>query len=263
MRITTTARTPLLCARAALVSTLILTIANSSTAAQAAGAPPGAGAISGLVKDSLGNILGNVEVTAMKTGKTVRTDTAGKFVLAGLPHGLLDISFRRLAYQPVVLSIDVPEEDTTNVEVTLGVVAQKLTGVVVQEHAEHLRALRDFESRRKQGIGHFITRAQIEKRDPGLLSDMVRSIPGVLVSPTPSGRAVMHFARTGRMNCPVQFYVDGVQVDGFNIDDMPPGDVEGMELYAGPGGLPPEYNRVYSTSNCGTVLIWTRIPGND
>lgn len=244
---------------AALVIVLILAFAESPALAQARRT----GAISGVVKDSIGNILGNVEVTALKTGQSVRTDSAGKFLLADLPHGLLDITFRRLAYQPVILSIDVPNEDTTDVQVTLGVVAQKLTGVVVQAHAEHLRQLRDFEARRKRGIGHFITREQIEERDPELLSDMVRLIPGVVLVPTGAGRPVMRFSRAAKTNCPVQFYVDGVQVDGFNIDDMPPGDVEGMELYAGPGGLPPQFNRLYSTSNCGTVLIWTRIPGND
>jgi hypothetical protein len=43
---------------------------------------------------------------------------------------------------------------------------------------------------------------------------------------------------------------------------MPPVDVEGVELYAGPAGLPPEFNQLYGTTACGTVAIWTRLPGN-
>src|SRR4051812_20331651 len=121
------------------------------------------GAISGLVKDSAGTPIPDVEVTAIKTAKVVRTDTAGRFLISPVPSGSSDFSFRRLAYSPVVLSVLIPAEDTTDVEVTLGVSALQLTGVVVQEHAGQLRVLDAFETRRKQGIGHFVTRAQIEK----------------------------------------------------------------------------------------------------
>lgn len=227
------------------------------------GAQGRTGAITGVVKDSAGTPIPDVEVTAIRTVKSVRTDTAGRFVLSALPSGALDVAFRRLAYSPLVLSIHVPAEDTTDVEVTLGVTALQLTGVVVQEHAAQLRVLEDFESRRRQGIGHFVTRAQIEQRHPLLLSDMMRVIPGATVQIGDNGRTALRFARVGRPNCPPQFFVDGIQVNGFSIDDMPPGDVEGVELYAGPAGLPPEFNRMRGTTICGTVAIWTRIPGND
>jgi hypothetical protein len=51
-------------------------------------------------------------------------------------------------------------------------------------------------------------------------------------------------------------------VSGFNIDDMMPGDVEGIELYAGPSVVPPQFNNPRSSVNCGLVLIWTRVPGS-
>lgn len=221
------------------------------------------GSISGVVKDSAGMPIPSVEVTAIRSAKVVRTDTAGRFLISALTPGSSDFSFRRLAYSPVVLSVLIPADDTTDVEVTLGESAQQLTGVVVQEHAAQLRELKEFEARRKQGIGHFVTRAEIEKRHPLLLSDMMRIIPGATILVGENGRAALRFARVGRTNCPPQFFVDGMQVNGFGIDDMPPGDVEGVELYAGSAGLPPEFNRLRGTTICGTVAIWTRIPGND
>jgi hypothetical protein len=233
-------------------------VAASSVAAQVR-----TGAISGVVKDSAGMPIPSVEVTAIKSAKVVRTDTAGRFLISALAAGSADFSFRRLAYSPVVLSVLIPADDTTDVTVTLGESALQLTGVVVQEHAAQLRELTEFEARRKQGIGHFVTRAEIEKRHPLLLSDMMRRIPGATILTGENGRAALRFARVGRPNCPPQFFVDGMQVSGFAIDDMPPGDVEGVELYAGAAGLPPEFNRLHGTTICGTVAIWTRIPGND
>jgi len=94
-----------------------------------------------------------------------------------------------------------------------------------------------------------------------LLSDMMRIIPGTTILTGENGRTALRFARVGRSNCPPQFFVDGMQVTGYSIDDMPPGDVEGVELYAGAAGLPPEFNRMRGTTICGTVAIWTRIPG--
>jgi hypothetical protein len=218
------------------------------------------GSVSGVIKDSLGLPIANVEISDLAAHRVVRSDSLGHFLLGDVPAGNVDISFRRLAYSPVVLLITIPPDDTTDVQVMLGVVAQELKGVVVQAHPQQLRQLVAFEMRRKRGIGHFVTRTQIQDRHPLLLSDMLRTIPGANLINADNGRTSVRFARVGRNNCPPQFFVDGVEVTGFSIDDMPPGDVEGMELYAGAAGLPPEYNRLHGTSICGTVIIWTRIP---
>jgi hypothetical protein len=236
--------------------------ATMLVAATAIGQQKPLGTVTGVVMDSAGTPIPDVEVTAIRAAKVVRTDTAGQFILGGLASGPTDLSFRRLAYAPVVLSLQVPKDDTTDVEVTLGYVAQQLTGVIVQADAKRLRILEEFEARRKSGIGHFITRRQIVDRHPMRLSDLVRLVPGASISES-NGRAVLRFSRSATKACPPQFYIDGIQATGFSIDDMPPGDVEGVELYAGPAGLPPEFNRFYSTVSCGTVIIWTRIPGND
>jgi hypothetical protein len=63
------------------------------------------------------------------------------------------------------------------------------------------------------------------------------------------------------MGCPPQYYVDGIMLTGYNIDDMPVSDVEAIELYSGIAGLPAEYARARGNRDCGTVAIWTRIPG--
>ena len=231
-------------------------------AAPAAAQHKPAGAVAGVVKDSAGAPIANVEVTAVKLAHSVRTDSAGEFTVGGLLPGPTDFRFRRLAYEPVVLVVQVPADDTTDVEVTLGLVAQQLTGVVVQASAQRLRMLEAFEARRKHGIGHFITRAQINERDPIRLSDMVRLIPGATIFES-NGRTALRFSRVSNKACPPQFFIDGIQAMGFSIDDMPPGDVEGVELYAGAAGVPPQYNRFNGTSICGTILIWTRIPGKE
>jgi len=241
--------------RASVSAGLFSLILATSAAAQLR-----SGGISGVVKDSLGVPIPNVEITALKAAKTVRSDSLGQFVLGDIAPGATDVTVRRLSYSPAILQITIPPADTTEIEIVLAVVAQTLKVMVVQAHPDQLRQLVAFETRRKRGIGHFITRSQIENRHPLFLSDMLRTIPGAILINADDGRTSLRFSRVARNNCPPQFFVDGIEVTGFSIDDMPPGDVEGVELYAGAAGLPPEYNRLHGTSICGTVIIWTRIP---
>ena len=44
------------------------------------------------------------------------------------------------------------------------------------------------------------------------------------------------------------------------VDDFPATDVEAMELYFGPATTPVQFSQGAIVA-CGTVVIWTRIPG--
>jgi len=226
-------------------------------------AQPRVGAVSGIVKDSGGGVLANVEVMVMRSGRAVRTDSAGHFLLAAIPAGPADIGFRRVAYEPVIVSLKIPLDDTTDVEVRLGGITPLLPAVVVNDHVEQSKVLEQFEARRKVGAGYFVTRADIERRRPNSLSDYMRMVPGVRIVTLDNGRTALRFARNPKANCPPQYFVDGIPTSNFDIDEVLPGDVEGVELYPGSAGVPAQYNRFVGTSICGTILIWTRIPGKE
>ena len=226
-------------------------------------AQPRVGAVSGVVTDSGGNTLSNVEVMVMRSGRAVRTDSAGHFMLAAIPAGPNDIGFRRVAYEPVIVSLRIPADDTTDVEVHLGGITPLLPAVIVNDRVERSKVLEQFEARRKLGVGHFVTRGDIERRRPNALSDYMRMVPGVRIVMLDNGRTALRFARNPRGNCPPQYFVDGIPTSNFDIDEVLPGDVEGVELYAGAAGVPPQFNRFNGTSICGTILIWTRIPGKE
>jgi hypothetical protein len=69
----------------------------------------------------------------------------------------------------------------------------------------------------------------------------------------------LRFSR--RADCPPAYFLDGLFMSNFNIDDVSPRDVEGVELYAGFAGLPQEFAKQMGVQACGVVVIWTRIPG--
>ena len=221
------------------------------------------GAVTGIVKDSGGSALGSVEVMVMRTGRTVRTDSAGPFMLVSVPAGHTDVGFRRVAYEPAIVTLQIPTDDTTDVEVRLGGITPVLPAVIVNAHVERSKVMEQFEARRKTGAGYFVTRADIERRRPNALSEYMRMVPGVRIVILDNGRSALRFARNPKANCPPQYFVDGIPATNFDIDEVLPGDVEGVELYAGSAGVPPQFNRFFGTSICGTILIWTRTPGKE
>lgn len=224
---------------------------------------PRTGTLTGRVLDEAGVPVANVEVAIAKVERTTRTDSVGKFTLALMPPGQYDLVLRRVSYAPMVFVIAVSAGDTTEAEVKMNSAPQPMSTVLVEERPERRRELDGFESRRRLGVGHFITRGQIEQRDPHLLSDMVRLIPGATFLPAGMGRSVLRFSRAqGSRDCPPTYFVDGILVTGYNLDDMSVSDVEAVELYSGLSGLPAQFAKTRSTINCGTVAIWTRIPGN-
>ena len=252
-----------LLSRAALRQTtgrsLIFVLLLSSAAA----AQQSVGAISGTVRDSGGTPVMSVEVRGgAKTPVWTRTDSAGSYHLGGLPAGKTQLVFRRLGFEPVTKDVVVSERAQT-VDVTMEMLPAEMAALITEASTRVREMLRDFWQRREQGNGHFITRADIEDRQPMNLSDMMRSIPGMqLISHRVGTEATLRFARNaGGHDCPPQYYIDGVMARGFNIDDMPPSDVEGIEIYPGVSTVPPQFKSVTGTSACGVVVIWSRVPG--
>jgi hypothetical protein len=223
------------------------------------------GSIAGIVRDSGGRPVTGVEVRVASTGIVSRTDTTGAFRFADVPTGKRELNLRRLGFEPASVNADVTKDRTIAVTIVLEVMAVELPGVVVAEMVRQRNFLRDFYDRSEKGFGHFITREQIEKRNPANLSDMMRQIPGARLIPNRNGgTATLRFSRAimapGR-DCPPQYWVDGVKTWALNIDDIIPQDVEGIEVYSGPSALPAQFNTRDGTTICGVVLIWTRIPG--
>jgi hypothetical protein len=221
------------------------------------------GAISGTVKDSDGKPIPGVEVVLLQHHGAVFSDSLGSFRFVDIASGKRQLHFRRLGFSPKGIDADVSEGKTLALSVVLDESATAIEGMTVEETARRRQLLSDFYDRMSRGFGHFITREQIEQRNPMNLSDMMRMVPGAQLIPVRgTSQATLRFnrAQTGR-DCPPQYYVDGVKVWSLNIDDVIPEDVEGIEIYSGVSTIPPQFNTREGTTVCGVVVIWTRIPG--
>ena len=239
------------------VPVLLLSTAAWSASAQSVGS------ISGTVKDSAGTPIPGVEVVLLRTKGAVYSDSLGVFRLTNIPAGKRELHFRRLGFAPKSVDTEIAEGKSVDLAIVLEVSATVIDGMTVEELTHRRQMLSDFYERSASGFGHFVTREQIEKRNPMNLSDMMRMIPGARLTPVRNGgQATLRFSRAqGPRDCPPQYWVDGVKTWNLNIDDIVPQDVEGIEVYSGASTVPPQFNTKEGTTICGVILIWTRVPG--
>jgi hypothetical protein len=244
--------------------TLIAALAGTLAAAPAAAAQDLRATLAGVVRDSTGTPVPMVTVTVLIAGVGAYTDRSGHFRIPALPPGPTDLVFRRLGFSPESATVTLRPGRTDSVNVTISAFALELPGVEVKELARRRRLLADFYRRKDAGFGHFITREDIAAREPHVLSDMMRMMPGVEIVHMRDGSLALRMARTASVagrDCPPEWWVDGIRTPGLNVDDIPPEDIDGVEIYSGPATLPAEFNIRNGTPGCGTILVWTRIPG--
>jgi hypothetical protein len=154
--------------------------------------------------------------------------------------------------------------------------------VVAWSEVDRSPLLDNFRRRLRTGHGLYITRAQVERRNPMAVTDLLRDVPGVTVTGSGSGlRPKVRTARSAQYSalaggCDTQIFVDGFlmnpRVPGrsggawqpidFRIDEaVTPSSVEGIEIYRGLSEVPAEF--LTPDARCGVIAIWTKRGGRN
>jgi len=220
------------------------------------------GTLRGVVVDSAGAPIKDVDVGIVGHRRLMRTDDSGRFAFANLPVGAVELSVRRLSYEPRRVQLDVTTSLLASSLVVMTANPAFLDAVDVSAATMRRReGIEEFHRRRVRGVGSFIDREQIEARHGGLASDVLRNTPGIRFVRTASGRGV-RFPTTSiaRRDCPPMLWLDGQKAPGMEIDDVPLQDIEGVELYHGASTTPLQFSQAISSASCGTIVIWTRSP---
>lgn len=218
----------------------------------------GTARLTGVVRDNRGKTLAGAQLMVWGSGVTGSTGDDGTFSLTGLPAGTQALEARYVGYSPKRVTVDLVSGQTRSLAVTLDQRADVLGEVTVYgKPGTNRRDITGFLDRRQRGMGRFFTRADIERLRPFQFTDLMRTVPGIRVVPTSGFDYTILSTRGGGMSggCQPQLYVDGVRlIDGNDLNTMvQPGDIAGIEVYAGASESPPQY----TTGSCGSILIWT------
>jgi TonB family protein len=216
------------------------------------------GAISGLVRDSSGAGIAGAEVSVAGTGLRTHTNQQGEFRLTNIPAGAITLGVRRLGFVPAVASTVIAAHEAAVMSVIVAPLAQALATVIVRgdRRFEAYGRLAGFYQRRSRSSGgHFITREQIDQRNPARLTDLFRTVPGTRIHSSTFTNVV----RFRGMRCAPLVWLDGFPAAAaeFDLDALDPYIVEAVEVYPGVATVPPEFRWVRGGGSCGAIVVWT------
>jgi hypothetical protein len=253
----------------------IATLALLSLAVQAAGAQDNStrqrssrAAIDGVVTDTALVPLAGATISMM--GSTIRAVTGenGRFRISDLPSGEYIVLARRLGYEPLSARVQLTEADTERVSFSLERNTTTLDTVVVAAKGVPSR-LDEFETRYRNHLASSaFNRDDIVKVNPIDTWQMLSRVPSVkFVSKDSALIAVsnrgMKIDRMQAVPCVMSVMIDGVRMGGsdgsYDLTRLPPPeDIHGIEVFAGPASIPPQYGGAGNNKMCGLIAIWTR-----
>jgi hypothetical protein len=211
-----------------------------------------------------GKPIETVEIRLVGRGQDlVRvTDGEGEFLIPRVQPGTYEVVLSHLAYGTHSDMIEVGRGELVKYEAQLAMRPIELEPLAVSVVRRSVPPnLLGFYERMSMGRGHFITREDIERRQPGRATHIIGDIPTVRVRMVgASSRFYVEFTRY--RGCPPAVYLDRTLLNPGRderavIDDyVMPSEVEAVEAYDSPGSLPAEFGG--SRAGCGVIVIWTR-----
>jgi Carboxypeptidase regulatory-like domain/TonB-dependent Receptor Plug Domain len=214
----------------------------------------------GRVTDSAGVGLNGAEILLLRSDRPrAITGDSGDFRIAGLPPGTVVFNVRRIGYEAATFTAVLKPGKTHRTNFAMTATAYALPTVAVSDTQTKSHWLDQFNARKFNGHGTFITRNEIVKRGARTGIDVIRGVPGVRVLPSRNGmtnRVTM--SRTTNRACPPTMYLHGLPYSG-TMDDFSADEIEAVELYVGVSEIPPEYDR-NERGICGVIVVWTRDP---
>lgn len=239
-------------------------------------APAGAQTVvTGLVRDSTGKPLSEVDVSVEGARRQASTDASGRYALDS-PAGNHVILFRLIGYEAQRIRIIGTRGDTVRLDAVLRKSSfQELPDVEVKERLAPVPGsiMAEFEERRRIGFGKFLDSTQLRRMEGRKMSDVLRGL-GLRLIPYSENRGPLEWraasSTAGTFNegdhCWVSVFLDGMAIYRSGNRNMHPPDFSkdfnvwslmAVEYYRSSATVPIEFG-VGRDTDCGVLVLWTR-----
>ena len=162
----------LMCTAISALDARVLVAQGASTAVQPA-------RLTGRVADALGSAIEKAEILVSNTSFRAETGTDGRFELAGLPSGPVEVVVRRLGFSPAKIPLELGSGEMRDIRVLLSPVAMMMDSVDVTAAAPTI-GRRSVGSRcASRAASARSSRASRSKKNPRVTTDLFRSVSGV------------------------------------------------------------------------------------
>ncbi|HEV8496740.1 MAG TPA: TonB-dependent receptor plug domain-containing protein [Gemmatimonadaceae bacterium] len=213
-----------------------------------------------VTSDTLDTPVPKAQIVSLNDRAVWRTNDDGIILLTASHSGANVFSIRHLGLAPISVTIDVPEHGTRAVHVIMDPAPQRLDTVSIKERALEPQ-LSAFDERRTHNPGgHFITWSDIERQQPRETLDLFRRVLGLqvrMINAEPQIVSTRGIGTAG-FSCRPGVGLDGmVFTSDFDVNDIPPSAIYGVEIYNGGSTIPSKYLASAAQSTCGLIMIWT------
>lgn len=215
----------------------------------------------GTVRDIAGTPVASADVRIEGTAYAALTDTRGAFAIRGVAPGSHRLIIRRLGFRPSAVDVSVESGRTAEVEIQIDPTPQNLTPITVAGRPEAFDARLDgFYERSKNKAGHFISSERLQRLTSHKFSEILREVPGVKIGAVGRGVSPQRTIRLRGAACPPFVFIDGFPTGAgeFNLDDIEPSTIEGVEIYHGLATIPAEFLAARGGERCGVIALWSR-----
>lgn len=197
-----------------------------------------------------GKFIADAQVRLPSVGRVSRTKWDGEATFGGLSDGRYRVEVRAIGYAPGDVDV-LLEGDSLPVHFNLERVPAGLDTVRVSAERT-TRGLREFEERRKHGIGRFFTDSALANQRAKDVLTFLGEVPGFRII---AGRGVSR-KLIYRDEC-LRIYLDGFELNrDIDIESLRLEEFGGVEIYS-PATVPVQY-RTHGSGSCAAVLFWTK-----
>jgi len=219
--------------------------------------------------------VANAEIIIRDVNKSARSDNAGNFRITGIAAGDHSVMVRLAGYEPWIGSLTFVDGKTIEADFMMKPVVAKLDTVEIKApETRYALRLRDFEERRKGGVGYFLTSDIFARNDGRRLSNILLGSVPAIRAVGKTDQVVIHASHgDGKSGfCPVQVVLNDLFVfrgapgeEPFDVNSINAADVIGVEYYTvsttplryqGTGA--PTAHANPQGPACGTLIIWTK-----
>jgi hypothetical protein len=237
-------------------------IGDSLRGADSVALPPrrihvGDGFLSGtVVSADNGRPLANAQVSVVN-GPQTRANERGQWALTNAPHGSRAIDVRAVGYYPERRTVDVVDSAPA-LRVALVTFKSVLDTMKVIANYDRYSRLAGFRERSRTGTGRYITADDLARRQPTVLTDIFRSVPGLFLDGYDMDATIM-MRGSVEEQCTPAIYVNDHLMSGLSASSIDmlvhPKEVIGIEIYSSTT-VPPQFQP--GLSGCGSIVIWSK-----
>lgn len=212
-----------------------------------------------VVSAQTGKPIDGARVSVPDLGVGAVSGAEGEFLIRGLPAGEFSVRVQYLGHATNERPVRLEDGHVTRAVYLLDRDVLEVADLQVTVRRSEGREPRSNFRRRmeERRFGAFITREDIEEHDPQHTSDMLREIPGLKVTPVEFGQATVYMTGGTGSRCRPTVFLDGLPAEGFQVDNLQPEAVEGIEVYRRPSEIPAEFKGV-GPVECGVLAIWSQ-----